>query len=414
VPVHDPYFIAKRAPAAENADYMPVTDMAAMRAYRLARLKKALSDRDCDAGLFFDPVNIRYATGTRNMAAFTQHNPDRYAFVATNGPVTLFDAYRSSNPQDHLETIDSYRPSRFWYFETKGDRVEEAVEIFAEDIAEVARAAGGTSWRLAVDKIWAPLIEPLTRRGFTLVDGQAVAETARSIKSAEEIACMNASLAACDIGIARMQEALKPGISEIALWTELARTNLELGGEWMETRLLTSGGRINPWYQECSGKLIRPGELVAFDTDMVGPYGYCADVSRTFFCGPGKPSDEQRRLYALAHEQIMHNVELMRPGMTFREIAEKAWPIPDDFIANRYGSIAHGVGLLDEYPDIPHLIDWEETGFDGVLQENMTLCIESYIGEVGGSEGVKLEEQVLVTADGPQILSMYPYEEALL
>jgi Xaa-Pro aminopeptidase len=173
-------------------------------------------------------------------------------------------------------------------------------------------------------------------------------------------------------------------------------------------------GLTNPWYQECGEKLIRIGDLVAFDTDLIGPFGYCADISRTFHCGPGKPSETQKRLYRHAYEQIQYNIALPRPGMAFREYAEQSWKIPEEFLANRYMCLAHGVGMVDEYPDIVHPLDWEETGYDGVIEENMTLCVESYIGEEGGAEGVKLEEQVLVTAEGVQILSTFPFEEELL
>ena len=214
--------------------------------------------------------------------------------------------------------------------------------------------------------------------------------------------------------MARMHEALKPGMSEIELWSLLVHGAHALGAEWMETRLLASGGRTNPWYQECSEKIIRPGDLVAFDTDLVGPFGYCVDISRTYRCGPGKPSDEQRRLYQTAYEELQHNVALLRPGMAFRDYAEQAWKGPEEFLANRYCLIAHGVGLADEWPDIPHAIDWDEAGYDGRLEENMVLCVESYVGAEGGAEGVKLEEQVLLTADGPQILSTFPFEDELL
>ena len=103
----------------------------------------------------------------------------------------------------------------------------------------------------------------------------------------------------------------------------------------------------------------------------------------------------------------------MKAGVSFREFSEKTWKIPDEFVDNRYGA-AHGIGLADEYPDLPDAIDWGEWGYDGVLEQNMTLCIESYIGVDGGAEGVKLEQQVLITADGPQVLSTFPFEDALL
>mgnify|MGYP002529321045 FL=1 len=120
-----------------------------------------------------------------------------------------------------------------------------------------------------------------------------------------------------------MREALEPGLTENQLWAILHETNIAMGGEWIETRLLASGGRTNPWFQECGDKVIRAGELVAFDTDLIGPFGYCADISRTYFCGPGRPSDEQKRIYAMARDQIETNIALLAPGMTFRELAEK-------------------------------------------------------------------------------------------
>jgi len=212
-----------------------------------------------------------------------------------------------------------------------------------------------------------------------------------------------------------MHEQARSGMRENELWALLVHANAEHGGEWMDTRLLTSGGRTNPWYQECGEKLIRVGDLVAYDTDLVGPLGYCADISRTFHVGPGKPSAEQKRLYQHAYEQIHTNIDLIKPGTSYREFMEKSWPIPDEFLDNRYGCMVHGVGLVDEYPDIPHALDWDDYGYDGVFEENMTLCMEeSYIGSQGGSEGVKLEEQILLTSDGVQILSTFPYESDLL
>jgi Xaa-Pro aminopeptidase len=225
---------------------------------------------------------------------------------------------------------------------------------------------------------------------------------------------MNYSLGVAEIAMARMRAALQPGLTENELFAVLNHTNIAMGGEWIDARMLTSGDRTNPWLQESSDRRIRPGELVAFDADMVGPFGYCADVSRTFFCGPGRPTDAQRKLYKLAYEEIQHNVSLVKAGVAFRELTEKAYRQADEYIPNRYMLLAHGIGLCDEYPSIYYRQDADKYGFDGVLEENMTICIESYVGAVGGREGVKLEHQVLVTAKGHEILSKFPFEEELL
>jgi Xaa-Pro dipeptidase len=223
---------------------------------------------------------------------------------------------------------------------------------------------------------------------------------------------MRCALAACEAAMAVMHDHLRPGITEQALWAHLHAAAIERGGEWIETRLLSSGPRTNPWFQECSSRVIEAGDLVAFDTDLIGPYGYCADISRTWRCGEGRASNAQIDLYRRAREQLACNLELVRPGLGFREFSEKAFRLPERYRANRYSAVAHGVGLCDEYPAIYYPEDVAETGYDGVLEAGMTICLESYIGEAGGAEGVKLEEQVLVTADGCEVLSRYPFEDA--
>ncbi len=410
----DPFHVAKKTPGAGLKDFEPQIDMARMRRYRLDRVRHELQRRDIPACLLYDMANIRYATGTRNMAVFTGHYPTRYAFVTADGPVILFDNEVGISPQDFTGTVDELRPPRNWYFEAHGDHVADAAAAWADEINDLLVQHGGRNRRLAVDRMGAMGFAPLAAYGIEICDAQAVLERARVIKSHDEIACMSVSVAVCEAGIARMHAALEPGLTEQQLWSVMANANNELGGEWMETRLLTSGGRTNPWYQECGEKLIRSGELVAFDTDMIGPFGYCCDMSRTFLCGPSKPTDEQKRLYALAHAEIEHNMALLKPGVTFREVTDSVFKAPEAFLPNRYSCVMHGVGLVDEYPDIVHPLDWNDFTADGVIEENMTLCVESYIGEVGGSEGVKLEEQVLITADGVQRLSMYPFEDDLL
>jgi len=210
-----------------------------------------------------------------------------------------------------------------------------------------------------------------------------------------------------------MRAALRPGITENQLWAVLHEVNIAHDGEWIESRQLTSGERTNPWFMECGNRAIEAGDVVAFDTDMVGPMGYLADISRSWVC-PGKPpSNEQRRLYGLAQEQVLHNMALLRPGLGFREFAEKCWPVPEDFIPHRYMMMVHGAGFVDEYPSVAFTRDFADWGYDGEFQENMVVCVESFIGEVGGKEGVKLEQQVLITAGGAVPLSRTPFEDAL-
>jgi Xaa-Pro aminopeptidase len=386
-----------------------------LRAYRLARLRAELMKRDYAGALLYDPINVRYATGSRNMAVWLLHNATRYAFVPTEGPITLFDFHNCGHLSDGLETVGEVRPARAWYYFAGGPRAEDIAKRWAGEITELLEQHGAGNKRLAVDRLEPLGTTLLQQAGVQIFDGQEVLEQARAIKSADEIACMRVSIAACEAGMAKMREELRPGLSENELWSHLHQVNIARGGEWVETRLLSSGPRTNPWFQESSDRLIQAGELVSFDTDLIGPYGYCADLSRTFFCGPGRPSAEQKRLYGMAHEQIHTNLDLLQPGIGFVEFAEKSFKLPPHFAPNRYSVVFHGVGLCDEYPASLYAEEYEAgAGYDGLLEPGMTICIESYIGEVGGAEGVKLEQQALITEGGHELLSSFPFEAELL
>lgn len=395
-------------------DALPAPDLARLRAYRLERVRAQLHKRDLAGCLLFDPVNIRYATDSRNMAVWTLHYRCRYCFVASEGPVALFDFHGCGHLSDGLDLIDEVRPAISFLYFLSGDRTDERVTIFADEIADLVRAHGGGNRRIAVDSIEPMAAAALTAAGVEVVDGQETLDQARLIKSEDEVRCMSAAISVAEEGLARLGAAAEAGVSENALWSILHQVNIARGGEWIATRLLSSGPRTNPWFQESSDRVIGKGELVGLDTDMVGPYGYWADLSRTFHTGPSRPTDEQRRLYRLSYEQVQTNMALLKPGMGFREFAEKAWQIPDSCLANRYSCILHGVGVADEYPVIADKEDFDESGYDGVFEPGMAICVESYIGEDGGAEGVKLEEQVLITENGVECLTSFPFDERLL
>jgi len=388
-------------------------DQRKLRAYRLERLRRELRKRDYGACLLSDPINIRYATGSRNMMLWTMHSPSRWAFVPAEGPVVLFEYESSKHVNEGIETIAEIRPCTPWIYFLAGPRCEEKAGSWAKEIADLVAARCGGNRRLAIDRCEPMGAFKLAKLGLELHDAQEAIEQARLIKSPEEIAALRLSMDVCDAAIARMREALRPGITENQLWAILHETNIAHDGEWIECRLLASGERTNPWFQESSNRAIRAGDVVAFDTDMVGPLGYLADISRSWVC-PGKPpTNEQQRLYAIAEEQVLFNTSLIKPGLGFREFAEKCWPVPEEFIPNRYMMMVHGVGLVDEYPSVAYARDFGDWGYDGVFQENMVVSVESYIGEAGGKEGVKLEQQVLISGDGAVPMSKTPFEGAL-
>ena len=383
--------------------------------YRQQQLSRTLQEQDCDAILLYSPVNIRYATDSSNMQVWTMHNHERYALVFADGHTILWDFTHCEHLTEGNGQIDELRTSVCWSFFSAGERAPELAEIWAQELDDVLRTRTGGAAKLAVDVNLHRGNALLQNYGHTLLDGESLIGCARLVKSDDEIALIQHTIEVAKKGVSRMREELKPGMTENEIWAYLHFENIKHGGEWIETRLLTSGSRTNPWMQESSNRVMCEGELLSFDTDLIGPFGYCADFSRCWTVGATAPSPDQKELYCHAYEQIHHNQNLLKAGLSYREYSDSAWQIPDRYYENRYCCVAHGVGMADEYPAIAHAgEDWLKAGYDGVFQENMVMSVESYIGAEGGSQGVKLEQQVLITNDGCRVLSDFPFEDAWL
>ena len=388
-------------------------DRRKLRLDRLAKIRAELVALDYGAALLSDPMNIRYATDTHTFNVWTLHAPGRYVFVPVDGPVVLFEYGTCLYLATDLDSVDEVRKSVPWFYFLAGPRTMEKAELWSRDIIDLMRKHGGADQRLAVDRCEPWGARHLTDAGIQLFDAQEPLENARMIKTPEEIQAMQLSMDVCDVGVDRIRQALRPGLTENELWALLHEANIAHDGEWIECRLLVSGPRTNPWFQEAGNRKVQAGELVAFDSDMVGPLGYLADISRTLIC-PGKaPTAEQRKLYDIAQEQILTNIELIKPGLSFKEFGEKCWPVPDEYVPNRYMMMIHGAGLVDEFPTVAYAADYDDWGYDGYFQENMVVCVESYIGAVGGEEGVKLEQQVLITSTGAVPMSHDPMIDTL-
>ena len=389
-------------------------DMPALREYRLARLQEQIIRNDCAGLLLFDPLNIRYATDATNMQLWTTHNPARACFVPPQGNVILWDFHNCEHLSQHLPLIGEVRHgASFFYFET-GDRTAAAADEFVAVILDLMARFGGKNKRLAVDRIEHVGYAALRANDVDVLEGQVLTEHARSVKNANELNAMRCAIHACERAVDEMRDAMRPGVSENEMWAALHAGNIKRGGEWIETRILASGPRTNPWFQECGPRIMQEGDMMAFDTDLVGTHGYCCDISRSWIVGDAKPTDEQRTLYQIAYEHVMTNISLVKPGMSFAEMTAKAHRLPEAYRPLRYGVLAHGVGLCDEYPSVRYPEDVEAHGYSGSFVPGMTLCVEAYVGAVGGQEGVKLEEQVVVTETGCAPLSQYSYEKALL
>ena len=387
----------------------------AARSYRLARVREQLIRHDCPAILLYDPVNIAYALDFTTMPVWMLHNSSHYALVFADGPCIDFCYKGAAVEAVHSPVIDEIRLATNYIYLYGGQVAERAAHWAAELVGLLAEHGDGRL-RLAVDKCEPPGIFALQALGVEIVEGQELTEHARAVKSPDEIELMLWSVRVCEAALERMRRRSEPGRTEVEIWAELHHENIRYGGEYIETRLLTTGPRTNPWYQQASDRAVTAGELVAVDCDMIGPYGYCADLSRTWTAGRTPPTSAQRDLYRHAVEHVEHNTALLRPGLSYEDFNRASWRIPDRFVACNYGLAFHGVGMADEWPSVPTHPYWSSGTFappEGELEPGMVVCVESLTALDGVGESVKLETQVLITDDGHVRLDRFPWEDWL-
>lgn len=387
---------------------LELPDLPAMRSYRFERTVEMLHRFGYDGAIVSDPMNIRYVSDSTNMQLWIMHNASRFAWVGADRSMIVWEFDDCEFLPGHNPLVDEIRPATTPTYYLAGPRYEEHAKAWAAEMVDVMREhVGSGTPRIAIDQLHYSSFKALEAAGVRIENGQELMESAREIKSRDEIRAMRCAIHACEASMAEMHEAMEPGMTERELWSMLHAGNIKRGGEWIETQLLASGPRTVPWMQEASSRVIEKGDIVAYDTDMVGPYGMMCDISRTWIAGDVAPTAEQDYLYNLSLDQLEQNAELLQPGMSFHDLSIRATlPSIDDFF--HYSVFFHGVGQCDEYPKIPLAHQWDAVGWDGHLEPGMVLTAESYVGRRSGGEGVKLEEQYLVTEAGPEKLSSYP------
>lgn len=377
-----------------------------LRAGRLGRLQAQLGAEGIDAALLFHESNIRYATGATAMPVWSMTTFVRCALVPAEGETILFE-HPNSIHRSRLVTPD-VRPMPAWEF---GDDTAALASAWADGVVEALGDLGVADGRLALDRLGLPGYRALQARGLSFVDAAPVAMRARWVKTPEEIELFRANGELIVQMLSEFEGAIAPGVRERDLLGVLANAMLCGGGEYLSTNTVCAGPNTNPWRAEATDRPLGIGDLVFVDTDTVGIGGIFSCVSRTFPVGDA-PSRAQRAIYRDALEWLEQMKDAIRPGLTMNEIAERAPVLPERYMAQRYEVMVHGIGLEEESPSIsyPGDLQWNP---DVVIEEDMTLVVELYAGEIGARDGVKLGDQVLVTADGVEVLAPYPFDDRL-
>jgi Xaa-Pro dipeptidase len=391
-----------------DADRPNAEEIQRLRGGRLARLQGAMRRHDVGACLLFNEPNIRYATGASAMPVWSNTTFVRCALVPAEGVPILFEHPNSMHLFGELEA--DVRPMHAWEFT---DDIGSHAATFARQTVAAMRELGVSDDRLAIDRLGTPGFLAFQAAGIAILDSAIVTMEAREIKTAEEIQVLRIGGELVMAMLSGFEAAVRPGITERDLLAVLAATLLAGGGEHLATNTVCSGPNTNPWRAEATARALERGDLVYVDTDAVCLGGYFFCVSRTFLCGDYSSTHAQRDAYRASHDWLAAMKDLVRPGVTCQELAERGPRLPDRYLPQRYECMIHGIGLEEESPTVAYPGDPQPNG-DRVLQKDMVLVVEVYAGEVGRRDGAKLGDQIVVSENGPTTLAPYPYCAALL
>ena len=402
------------APGRMNVDFEERVDFGRLRAYRLARTRAALEASDVGALLLFDMNNIRYVTST-TIGEWARDKIARFTLLTRGGEPHLWD-FGSAAKKNRLHAPwledDHIRGGM------TGLRGAVAPEVglskgLAAEVADILRTEGVADMPLGVDLVELPMLFELQAAGITVADGQQVMLDAREIKSQDEIMLLSTSAALVDGVYQMISEVLKPGIRENEVVALATKMLYDLGSDDVEGINAISGERCSPHPHVFSDRLIRPGDQAYFD--IIQAYmGYRTCYYRTF--AVGRATQNQKDAYTRAREWMDAAIAAVRPGVSTDTIAT-LWPRAQDFGFSSemecFGlQFGHGLGLsLHERPVISRL---NSLTHPIEIREGMVFALETYCPAVDGKSAARIEEEVVVTASGVEVITLFPAEELMI
>ena len=399
------------SPGSMNVDWEERWNVDRLRMYRLERARAALDASDVGALLLFDFNNIRYVTST-HIGEWARDKMTRYALLSRGGDPHIWDFgsaakhHRLNCPWMRAENIHAGMVG------LRGAVAPDAglFRAAAREIRDILRDEGAADLPIGVDIMEPPMLAALEAEGVTVRDGQQVMLDAREVKSIDEIMLLNTACAMVDGAYQLISEQLKPGIRESELVANVTKYLFDVGSEHVDNINAVSGERCSPHPHVFSDRIIRPGDQAFFDIIQTF-VGYKTCYYRTFVVG--KANDAQRDAYKRAREWIDKSIELMRPGVTTDQVA-KVWPKAQEFGFDNemecFGlQFGHSVGLfLHERPIISRLNSLEHPV---EIKEGMVIALETYCPAKDGVSAARIEEEVVVTATGPQVITRFPSAE---
>lgn len=397
-----------------GADWQYRVDFDRLRNERLAKAREQMEIHDLGALVLFAGANIRYVTGSYQ-GNWKYNINIRYCVLPNGGDPVLFETAGSDLHCSRIDLPwmnDKIRPAMTWQW-AEGAVPHMAAKM-VNTITEVLDEAGVRDERIGIDNLDMPSLQAFKDAGLNIVNGWPAMSGARVVKTRDEIELLKMAASIGDAAMWKIKhEWLKPGVTEREIEAKVHEFMLDRGCEIIYDIIVASGGNTSPYRRWATDKMIRQGDLVIIDINAVGPSGYFIDFVRTLKCD-GKMNEEEIGLYRETYDSLYAGIEQLKPGNTSADVAN-AFPYYDD---DKFGTVtlqqfAHSIGItLYEGMWISRAYSLD---YPAEIKENMYFAVETFAGHPKLRQTCRLEENVLVTADGPVIFTLMEHmEEAMV
>ena len=398
------------APGHTQVDFEERINFRRLHDYRLARTRAALANSGLGALLSFDQHNIRYTTSTV-IGEWARDKLTRYSLLTGNGDPYIWDFGSAARHHKLHAPWLHHDHCRAGMLGLRGATGAD-ITLFrnaAEEIKSILDAEGVGDMPLGVDMVELPMIFELQRAGIEVRDGQQTMLSAREVKNIDELTLLNMASAMVDGVYQDIAEALKPGVRESDIVALATKRLYEMGSDCVEAINSIAGERCSPHPHNFTDRLIRPGDQAFFDI-IQSFMGYRTCYYRTF--NVGRATSSQRTAYKKAREWMDVAIDLLRPGVSSDRIAAALPKAEQAGFASEMDAFGlnfcHGLGLgLHERPLISRLTSFKEPI---ELKVGMVFAVETYCPASDGVSAARIEEEVILTPKGPQIISLYPAE----
>ncbi len=403
----------RRVYSQTGADWQYRVDFERLRKDRLQRAREQMDAHELGALVLFAGANVRYVTGSYQ-GNWKYNINIRYAVLPNGGEPILFET-AGSDLQCAIIDLPwmqgRIRPAMTWQWAEGA--VPHMAGKMADSVIEVLDGHGLRNERIGIDNLDMAALRAFQEREINIVDGWPAMSAARVIKTRDEIELLKQASSIGDAAMWKIKyEWLKPGVREREIEAKVHDFMLSQGCEIIYDIIVASGGNTSPYRRWATDKIIRQGDLLIVDINAVGPSGYFIDFVRCFKCA-GTLTEKEIGLYREVYDSMYAGIEQLRPGNTTADVAA-AFPEYDD---DKYGTVtlqqfAHSIGItLYEGMWISRAYSLD---YPAEIKENMYFAIETFAGHPGLQQTVRLEENVLVTADGPVVFTLMEHmEEAM-